>query len=82
MASTSSAQDLESQLPTILGSEVVNTTDEDDFQQTLELLQIDTEELSNEISHSAEEVSHSVVSISFTIVVRCVEYNLFILYSF
>ena len=39
MASTSSAQDLESELPTILGSEVVNTADEDGFQQTLELLQ-------------------------------------------
>ena len=58
MASTSSAQDLESQLRTILGSEVVSTADEDSFQQTLELLQIDAEELFNEISHSAEEVSH------------------------
>ena len=82
MASTSSAQDLESQLPTILGAEVVNTADEDGFQQTLELLQIDAEELFNEISHSAEEVSHYKVYLSFTIVMRCVEYNLFMLYLF
>ena len=82
MASTSSAQDLESQLPTILDSEAVNTADEDGFQQTLELLQIDAEELFNEKSHSAEEVSHYKVYLSFTIVVRCVEYNVFMLCLF
>ena len=58
MASTSLTQDLESQFSIILGFDVVNTADEDDFLQTIELLQIDTEELSNKISHSAEEVSH------------------------
>ena len=58
MASTSLTQDLESQFSIILGFDVVNTADEDDFQQTIELLQIDAEELSIEISHSAEEVSH------------------------
>ena len=52
MASTSLTQDLESQFS------IINTADEDDFQQTIELLHIDAEELSNEISHSAEEVSH------------------------
>ena len=60
MASTSLTQDLESQFSIILGFDVVNTADEDDFQQTIELLQIDAEELSNEISHSAEEVSHLI----------------------
>lgn len=63
MASTSSAHDSESQISTILGSEVVNTTKEDDFQQTIELLQIDAEELLDEISHSVEEVSHFIVCI-------------------
>ena len=58
MSSTSLTQDLESQFSIILGFDVVNTADEDDFQQTTELLQIDAEELPNEISHSAEEVSH------------------------
>ena len=57
MSSTSLTQDLESQFSIILGFDVGNTADEDDFQQTIELL-IDAEELSNEISHSAEEVSH------------------------
>ena len=66
MASTSLTQDLESQFSIILGFDGVNTADED-FQQTIELLQIDAEELSNEISHSAEEVSHyNLYSISFT----------------
>ena len=64
MASTSLTQDLESQFSIILGFDVINTADEDDFQQTIELLQIDAEEL-NEILHSAEEVSH---------------YNLYIVY--
>ena len=58
MASTSLTQDLESQFSIILGLDAGNTADEDDFQQTIELLLIDAEELSNEISHSAEEVSH------------------------
>ena len=64
MASTSLTQDLESQFSIILGFDVVNTADEDDFQQTNEL-QIDAEELSNEISHSAEEVSHYCVYIFY-----------------
>ena len=58
MASTSSTDDLESQIPIILASEALNTTDEDDFQQTIELLQIDAQELSEEISHSVEEVDY------------------------
>ena len=58
MASKSLTQDLESQFSAILGLDVLNTADDDDFRQTIELLQIDAEELSKEISHSAEEVSH------------------------
>ena len=79
MASTSLTQDLESQFSIILGFDGVNTADEDDFQQTIELLQIDAEELSNEISHSAEEVSRYNLYIFYLIVVKCVEHNLFIL---
>ena len=52
MASTSSADDVESQFPSILAS----GAKEDDFQQTIELLQIDAEEVSDEISHSVAEV--------------------------
>ena len=55
MASKSSSNDFESQIPTFFGPEVVNTTDEDDFQHTIELLQGDA--LSNEISNCVEEVS-------------------------
>ena len=66
MASTSSTGDLESQISSIPGSEAVNITDEDDFQQTIELLQFDAEELSEEISHSVEEVSHFIDNVSFT----------------
>ena len=82
MASTSLTQDLESQFSIILGFAVINTADEDDFQQTIELLQIDTEELSNEIWHSAEEVSNYNLYIFYLIVVKCVEHNLFILCLF
>ena len=35
IASTSSSDDLESQIPTYFGSGVVNTTDEDNFQHTI-----------------------------------------------
>ena len=82
MASKSLTQDLESQFSIILGFDVVNTADEDNFQQTIELLQIDAEELSNEISHSAEEVSHYNLYIFYLIVVKCVEHDLFILCLF
>ena len=82
MASTSLTQDLESQFSIVLGFDVVNTADENDFQRTIELLQIDTEELSNEIWHSAEEVSHYNLYIFYLIGVKCVEHNLFILCLF
>ncbi|XP_015748255.1 PREDICTED: uncharacterized protein LOC107328053 isoform X1 [Acropora digitifera] len=55
MASTSSTDDLGSQIPSILAREVVDKAKVDGFQQTIELLQIDAEELSDEISHSVEE---------------------------
>ncbi|XP_044171854.1 uncharacterized protein LOC122956256 [Acropora millepora] len=55
MASTSSTDDLESQIPSILAPEDVDKMKEDGFQQTIELLQIDAEELSDETSHSVEE---------------------------
>lgn len=56
MASTSSAFDSERQIPSKLVSEVENTTNEGDFQQTIELLQIDSEELSEEVMQSVLEV--------------------------
>ncbi|XP_015748256.1 PREDICTED: uncharacterized protein LOC107328053 isoform X2 [Acropora digitifera] len=56
MASTSSTDDLGSQIPSILAREVVDKAKVDGFQQTIELLQIDAEELSDEISHSVEEL--------------------------
>lgn len=56
MASTSSTDDLGSQIPSILAPEVVDKAKEVGFQQTIELLQIDAEELSDEISHSVEEL--------------------------
>ena len=65
MASTSSTDDLESQIPSILAPEVVDKTKEDGFQQTIELLQIDAEELSDEISHSVEEVSYYACCVHF-----------------
>lgn len=57
MASTSSAFDSEGQIPSKLVAEVENTTNEGDFQQTIELLQIDSEELSEEVMQSVLEVS-------------------------
>ena len=65
MASTSLTDDLESQIPSILAPEVVDKTKEDGFQQTIELLQIDAEELCDEISHSVEEVSYYACCIHF-----------------
>ncbi|KAK2567858.1 hypothetical protein P5673_007742 [Acropora cervicornis] len=56
MASTSSTDHLGSQIPSILAPEVVDKAKEDGFQQTIDLLQVDAEELSDEISHSVEEL--------------------------
>lgn len=82
MASTSSADKLESQIPPIMGSEVVNKTKEDDFQQTIELLLIDAEEISEEISHSVEEVSPFISCVFFEKVMRCVIADPCLLYVF
>ena len=56
MASTSSVCDTESEILSILSSAEENKTAEDDFQETIELLQMDADEISNEISCSIEEV--------------------------
>ncbi len=45
MASTSSAYESGGEIPSTLDPEVENTTTEDNFQQTIELLQIEAEEL-------------------------------------
>ena len=56
MASTSSVCDTESEILSILSSAEENKTAEDDFQETIELLQMDADEISNKISCSIEEV--------------------------
>ena len=56
MASTSSLCDTESEILSILSSAEEIKTAEDDFQETIELLQMDADEISNEISCSIEEV--------------------------
>ena len=57
MASTSSVYESGGEIPSILDPEVENTTTEDNFQQTIELLQIEAEELTEEIARSVEELS-------------------------
>ena len=56
MASTSSVCDTESEILSILSSSEENKTTEDDFLETIELLQMDADEISEEISCSIEEV--------------------------
>ena len=56
MASTSSVCDPESEILSTLASAHKNETADDDFQQTIELLQMDADEISEEISCSVEEV--------------------------
>ena len=56
MASTSSVCDTESEILSILSSAEENKTAEDDFQEMIELLQMDADEINNEISCSIEEV--------------------------
>ena len=58
MALKSLTDDLGSQISSTLVPEVIDKVKEDGFQQTIELLQIDVAELSDEISHSVEEVSY------------------------
>ena len=61
IASVNSGHDLRSQISTILGLEVVNTGNEDNFQRTIWLLPMDAKELSWEISYSVEKVSYLVL---------------------
>ncbi len=56
MASTSSVCDPESEIFSTLASADKNETADDDFQQTIELLQMDADEISEEISCSVGEV--------------------------
>ena len=58
MALKSLTDDLGSQISSTLVPEVIDKVKEDGFQQTIELLQIDVAESSDEISHSVEEVSY------------------------
>lgn len=74
MASTSSAFDSEGQIPSKLVAEVENTTNEGDFQQTVELLQIDSDELSEEVMQSVLELSVLVCISSKKIVLSVVRY--------
>ena len=57
MASTSFVCDEESEICSILSSADENKTTENDFLETIELLQMDADEISDEISCSIEEVS-------------------------
>ena len=66
MALKSLTDELGSQIPSILAPNVIDKAKEDGFQQTIELLQIDVEELSDEISHYVEEVSYYASCIHFT----------------
>ena len=54
MASTSSADDLESQIPCTLASKAK----EEDFRQIIDLPQSDAAEVPDEISHSVAEVGY------------------------
>ena len=66
MALKSLTDNLGSQIPSILAPDVIDKAKEDGFQQTIDLLQTDVEELSDEISHSVEEVSYYASCIHFT----------------
>ena len=57
MASTSSAYETESEVSSIFVSTGKNTITDDDFEQTIELLGVDTVELTEEISRSVKVVS-------------------------
>jgi hypothetical protein len=81
MASSSSSYNLEGEISSIPTSEVENTTTEDNFQQTIELLQVDAEELTEEVSRSAEEVSFIARSVT-KYVVRYPKHHLCFLFVF
>ncbi len=81
MALSSSSYNLEGEISSILTSEVENTTTEDNFQQTIELLQADAEELTKEVSCSAEEVSFIARSVT-KYVVRYPKHHLYFLFVF
>ena len=57
MASTSFVCDEENEICSILSSADENKTTENDFLETIELLQMDADEITDEISCSIEEVS-------------------------
>ena len=78
MASTSSAYEAESEVSSIFASTGKNTATEDDFEQTIELLEVNAVELTEEISCSVEEVSMVLIQYE----AKYVRYNICRLFMF